>query len=70
MAAPPLIAGLPPDLDLPGGYTFRFDAVDPVTGATVSGVLVSAVAVGAADLAGNAQGLDFGPFMLVPGPGA
>ena len=52
MSAPPLIAGLPPDLDLPGGYTFRFDAVDPVSGATVSGVLVSAVAISATDITG------------------
>ena len=53
----PLVAGLPPDLDLDGGYTFRFDAVDPTTGATVSGVKVSAVAIGAIDLAGNLTGL-------------
>ena len=70
MAAQPLIAGLPPDLDLPGGYTFRFDAVDPTTGATVSGVKVSAVAIGAADLAGALAAIVTGPFMLVPGPGA
>ena len=66
----PLVAGLPPDLDLDGGYTFRFDAVDPATGATVSGVTVSAVAIGATDLAGGATALTAGPFMLVPGPGA
>jgi len=66
----PLVAGLPPDLDLDGGYTLRFDAVDPATGATVSGVTVSAVAIGAADLAGTAGALTAGPFMLVPGPGA
>ena len=53
----PLVAGLPPDLDLDGGYTLRFDAVDPATGATVSGVKVSAVAIGATDLAGNLTGL-------------
>ena len=53
----PLVAGLPPDLDLDGGYTLRFDAVDPATGATVSGVTVSAVASGATDLAGNLTGL-------------
>lgn len=70
MSAPPLVAGLPPDLDIDGGYTLRFDAVDPTTGATVSGVVVSAVAIGAADLAGAATTLDSGPFMLVPGPGA
>lgn len=70
MSAPPLIAGLPPDLDLGGGYIIRFDAVDPATGATVSGVKVSGVSIDAADLAGNVLALDFGPFMLVPGPGA
>ena len=70
MSAPPLIAGLPPDLDLDGGYTLRFDAVDLATGATIAGVTVSAVAIGAADLAGPRTGVVFGPFMLVPGPGA
>ena len=70
MSAPPLVAGLPPDLDIDGGYILRFDAVDPVTGATVAGVKVSAVAIGAADLAGTAGALAAGPFMLVPGPGA
>jgi len=53
----PLVAGLPPDLDLDGGYTLRFDALFFSSGATVSGVTVSAVAIGAADLAGNLTGL-------------
>ena len=66
----PLVAGLPPDLDIDGGYILRFDAVDPATGATVSGVKVSAVAIGAADLASTAGTELAGPFMLVPGPGA
>ena len=66
----PLVAGLPPDLDIDGGYILRFEAVDPSTGAAVSGVNVSAVAIGASDLAGTAGTLSAGPFMLVPGPGA
>ena len=70
MSAPPLIAGLPPDLDLDGGYTIRFDAVDPTSGATDTGVIVSEATIFAANLAGSTAGLEVGPFMLVPGPGA
>lgn len=70
MASAPLIAPLPPDLDLDGSYTIRCDAVDPVSGATVSGVAVSGLSIFAADLAGGAATLAYGPFMLVPGPGA
>ncbi len=41
----PLKAGMPPDLDIDGGYIVRLTAVDPVTGALVSGVVVSGVAI-------------------------
>lgn len=37
----PLIAGLPPDLDLSSGYTIRLNALDPFTGAEVGGVTVT-----------------------------
>lgn len=36
-----LKASLPPDLDLGSGYTLEFAAVDPTTGAAVTGVAVS-----------------------------
>ena len=62
---------MPQDLDLPDGWTIRVTAVDAV-GATVTGIVVSDMAIIAdAPLGANAGGgLDVGPFMLVPGPGA
>lgn len=41
----PLIAGLPPDMDLPDGYIVRFNALDPTSGAAVTGVVVSDVSI-------------------------
>jgi hypothetical protein len=64
----PLTAGLPPDLDIGDGYTIRFLAVDPTSGAPVTGVTVSNVSIFATDLAGT--DLSVGPFLLVPGPSA
>lgn len=67
--ARPLIAGLPPDCDLPDGYIVRFNAIDPNTGAAITGVQVSAVSIFATNL-GLETSETFGPFKLVPGPGA
>lgn len=67
----PLTAPMPPDLELDGNYTIRLTAVDPTTGAVVSGVTVSNLAMQVVDLTGQAgQGLDIGPYLLVPGSGA
>lgn len=44
MAAQPLIAPLPIDLVLASGYSIRVVALDPTTGATISGVRVTDVA--------------------------
>ena len=61
---------MPPDLDLADGWTLRVNAVDS-SGATVSGVAVSNMAITTPDLAGDGgAGLQVGPFMLVPGPEA
>lgn len=69
--AEPLIQAMPPNLDIGDGYVIRFAAVDPTTGAAVSGVVVSSVSILAADVAAAAAALDVaGPFMLVPGAGA
>lgn len=69
--APPIVAPMPQELDLAGAYTFRFDAVDVNTGATVASVVVSDASIFATSLgASTASELNFGPFMLVPGPGA
>jgi hypothetical protein len=67
----PMEAGIPPDLDLDGGYTISFVAVSATTGAEVSGVVVSAAQLLVDNVgAGTDEELAVGPFMLVPGPGA
>ena len=52
-------------------YVVRVTALDPATGAVVAGVNVGAVTLMVDNLSGGslASGT-FGPFMLVPGPGA
>ncbi len=66
----PVKTGLPDALDLPAGYTIRFTALDPTTGALVSGVTVSAASILADSLGAGGEALTTGPFMLVPGPSA
>lgn len=58
-------AGMAPDLILDGSYIVRLTAVDPVTGALVSGVIVSEVAIQATDLVGSLSSLTPMP-LLVP----
>ena len=65
--AQPLTVALPPNLDLWGGCKLRVTALDPATGAVVGGVDVSSVTL-EVDNTGSGD-LDFGPFMLVTGPG-
>jgi hypothetical protein len=43
-----LTAGLPPDFDLPANFIVQLTAVDPTSGAVVSGVNISNVAIMAA----------------------
>lgn len=67
----PLMAPLPPNLDLPAGYLVRVNAVDPTDGSQVTGVTVTDFSILCEDLTGGGgAGLQVGPFMLVPGPGA
>lgn len=61
-------AGLPEDLDIGSGYTLSVNALDPVTGNPVSGVKVSNLIFTAEQVSGTPEGLEVGPFMLVPGP--
>ena len=42
--ATPLDGTLPPGLELTGAYIIRLNAIDPTTGATVSGVVISGAA--------------------------
>lgn len=67
--AEPLIAGLPPDLALGGGFTLRVTALDPTTGAQVAGVKINTVAITAKAPTANPAALSVGPFELVAGPG-
>ena len=67
----PLTAGMPADLDLPDGYVVTWSAIDPNTGNDVAGVVVSGVSMFGTLLGtGDNSTVNFGPFMLVPGPGA
>lgn len=73
MAAKPLEATMPPDLDLPDGYIVEWAAIDPNTGADIAGVRVTNVSIFGTMLGTGAGGggtLETGPFMLVPGPNA
>jgi hypothetical protein len=68
--APPIIAPMPEWLDLAGAYTIRFDAVSAGTGATVASVVVSDASIfGDAPGTSGVGSIEFGPFMLVAGPG-
>jgi hypothetical protein len=67
--AAPMKTGMPVELDLPAGYTLRFTALDPTTGAANTDVVVSSAAITAEPVGGTQAGqLEVGPFMLVPGP--
>lgn len=70
MANDTIEGGMPPDTELDNGCTVVFDAIDPATGATVSGVKFSAGVLYVDVTQGDVGALASGPFMLVPGPGA
>lgn len=62
---------MPRDLDLGPGFTLRVTALSTADGSVVSGVKVSNFSVLATDILGDGgQSLAFGPFLLLPGPGA
>jgi hypothetical protein len=67
----PLVVTLPPNVHLSGGCIVRVAALDPTTGAIVTGVNVSDVTLQVDDIAGGAlDDLAVGSWRLVPGPGA
>ena len=71
MSAPAYIQSMPPDMLLSDGYTIRLSAIDPTTGADVTGVTVTDYSIFGANLAAIPnEDYAYGPFMLVPGPGA
>jgi hypothetical protein len=67
-----LEAAMAVDLNLPDGYVVVWAAIDPTSGADVSGVVVSNVSIfGTALGSGLSSGTEIaGPYMLVPGPAA
>lgn len=50
--AQPLIASMPQELDLGGGFIVRLTAVDPTTGTAVTGVKLSNVVITVDPIAG------------------
>ena len=72
--ATPLDASMPPGLDLGPGFTLRVTALSATDGSVVSAVNVSSLSI-LASTEGPAGAIDvgdlaYGPWGLVPGPGA
>ena len=66
MAAPPVTAAMPFQLDLVGGYILRVTALSPSTGLVVSGVNVSNVTFQVTNvLGGNLAADGFVPLPLL-----
>jgi hypothetical protein len=69
--AAPQTANMPDNVDIGASFTLQIAALDPTTGAAVSGVKFSNMAIEADNLGGgDLTSGPFLPFMLVPGPGA
>ena len=63
----PLIAGLPPDLILSAGYVVRVVALDPSTGATVTGVALSDTSLFVTDLNDTLPDAGTNPLLVPSG---
>jgi hypothetical protein len=69
--AAPVKTAMPPAVIIGATYTLRIAALDAATGSDVAGVKCSNIMIEIENLGGGgADELAFGPFMLVPGPGA
>lgn len=68
--AQPVDIGMPDGLDVAPNFTIRVTAIDPNTGALVSGVVVNKVVITASQVAGTTADLATGQWFLVPGPNA
>ena len=65
-----LDAGIP-QIALPGKSTVKFEAISPTTGAAITGVTVSTIAIYGYDRSETGEPTaGSGPFMFVPGPEA
>lgn len=67
--AEPLIAPMPPNCSLGVDCTVEVVAISPTDGSTITGVTVANYSIYIETAASGAT-LSYGPFMLVPGPGA
>lgn len=66
--AKPYDASMPAELDLTGGYTIQLTALDPGSGATVSGITVSNLVLLVNTVGATVPtDLAVGPYLLVPG---
>jgi hypothetical protein len=61
-------AAMPDNIDLGEKFKLQVAALDPTTGSAVANVTISNMSIEVDHL--TTGSLDFGPFMLVPGPGA
>lgn len=62
-----LVASMPNGMDLDNSFTIQWAALDPSTGADVSGVTVSNVGMLVTQLTpGGPEALQSGPFLFVP----
>jgi hypothetical protein len=59
-------ASMPTSLDLDASWTIQFAAVDPTSGAAVSGVNVSGAAIIADQVAGTPEALTVAPYQYIP----
>lgn len=62
----PILGGLAPELALPAGFVIRLTALDPGTGAVVSGVKVSNVSFYVRDVSGADDDTEAPLPLLVP----
>ena len=58
------LAAMPPDLDLSAGYIVRVNALDPTTGAQVTGVTVTDFSLLVSDVAGNLDVTVANPILI------
>lgn len=58
------LAAMPPDLDLSAGYVVRVNALDPTTGAQVTGVTVTDFSLLVSDVAGNLDVTVANPILI------
>lgn len=70
MSPVPMMAPLQAGIELAGAWKIRFTALDPLTGAVVGGVVISAATIQVEDLStGGLSRLETADWQLVPEKG-